>query len=142
MSAQPTSRSGALRVRSAAALRRVEIEWGVSRRALGERAPAGDSALLTLRYRGDVGAEERWELIDPGSGASVPVVPAGAAGASVPEIRSSGGCVHVHSATIYAFISSEHDRPELLYARTPIFASLRVGGGRYQPQEVRLRTAP
>lgn len=141
MSAQATRQTGALRVRSAPSLRRVEIEWGVSRRALGERAPAGGSALLTLRYQGDVGGDERWELIDPGSGASVAVAPMGHAGASVPEIRSSGGCVHVHSPTIYAFISSEHDRPELLYARTPMFASLRVGGGRYQPQGVRLRTS-
>jgi hypothetical protein len=56
--------------------------------------------------------------------------------AGIPEIRISAGYIHIRSVLLYAFVSLEHDKPELLYARTTIFDQLSIGGGRYQPMGV------
>lgn len=125
-------------MRLGASIGLLAIEWGVSRRALGERAPRGASSLLTLRYTASPEGRETWTLIDPGTG-SARDVEAPSQGGS-PELRSSGGRVHVHSPTIYAFVSIEHDEPELLYARTTMFERMGIAGGRYQPQRVEVRT--
>ena len=103
--------------------------------ALGDRAPKGSSAIITLRYVADPNSNERWTLHDPKSGATntldLEQLPT-----TIASVRTSGGCVHIHSPSMYAFVSIENDEPELLYARTRIFESLRLAGGRYQPQSV------
>ena len=139
MSAHPRTRSGPVRMRLAPPVQSLAIEWGVSRSAMGDRAPEGRSSLLTLRYEASPGEPESWVLIDPRSGArsDVGIVPVRDGG--VPDLRSSGGRVHVHSPTIYAFVSIEHDEPELMYARTTMFERMGIAGGRYQPQRVDVR---
>jgi hypothetical protein len=137
MSAHPSVQSGVLALRVTPGVSGVVIEWGVSRLALGDLAPKGPSALLTLRYEGASNAPECWSLLDPRSqetrALSHPIEPAG-----YPQVRCSGGCVHVHSPSMYAFVSVEDDEPNLLYARTQIFEALGIAGGRYHPLGVRV----
>jgi len=112
----------------------LRIEWGVSRRALGDRAPLGTSALITLRFETQLGPTSTWVLIDPKSNNQIALDESGET-----QVRVAGGCVHVHGPSLYAFISIEHpDQPELLYARTDVFERLQILGGRYQPLGARV----
>jgi hypothetical protein len=118
---------------------RVFIEWGISRRALGDLAPSGDSKLLTLRYEGSPDASESWTLFDPQSQTRITLNGQIAKLPAQPSIRSSGGHVLVQSPTIYAFVSIEQpEQPALLYARTSVFDRLSISGGRYQPMGARI----
>jgi len=136
MSAHTSVRRGSSPVRVMPGVSRVVLEWGVSRSALGEHAPEGRAHLVTLRYEASPGSSERWTLIDPERNSERVV--AGELCDSKPMVRNSGGCVLVRSSSMYAFVSIERDAPSLLYARTGVFASLGVGGGRYQPMGVRV----
>ena len=136
MSAHPTTRRAITPVRVSASVRSIIIEWGVSRSSLGSLAPEGSSHLITLRYHTTPDEPERWSLIDPARNAER--VLDFEHGTSIPEIRVSGGCVLVRSPSVYAFVSIEKKEPALLYARTGIFGSLGIAGGRYQPLGVRV----
>lgn len=135
MSASPTHHRRAPSFRASPIVSGVQIEWGISRLALGDRAPSGSSAIVTLRYVCDSDAKERWSLHDPISGASS-TLELGQLLNSIASVQTSGGCVHIHSPSMYAFVSIEHDEPKLLYARTRIFEALKITGGRYQPKSV------
>jgi hypothetical protein len=128
MSAHPTTRRAITPVRVSASVRSIVLEWGVSRSSLGSLAPEGSSHLITLRYHANPDAPERWSLVDP-TRKLERVLDLGH-GTSIPEIRISGGCVLVRSSSVYAFISIEKKEPALLYARTGIFGSLGIAGGR------------
>ncbi len=140
MSAQPTSRARAaieIEASNAPAIRVLSVRWGVSRLALGELAPAGKAALvhLLLRLRSD--AAPVWTLSDPGTGSARIIAPLDEPDAI--RIRLTGGCLHVRCAQLYAFVRiNDPERPELLYARTPIFSRLKIPGGRYQPLGVEI----
>ena len=138
MSAQPTNRANPVRVSVLPALRSVTIEWGVSRRAITELAPKGNAPLLTLRYNAAPDASESWSIHDPITRKSIELPRMDQSLAGIPEIRVSAGYVHIRSASLYAFVSLENKRPELLYARTSIFEQLGIRGGRYQPMGVTL----
>ena len=140
MSAQPTNRANPVRVSVLPALRSVTIEWGVSRRAMADLAPKGNAPLLTLRYKASPDARESWSIQDPVSHDSIELPRMDQSLAGIPEIRVSSGYVHIRSAMLYAFVSLENERPELLYARTSIFEQLGVGGGRYQPAGVKIES--
>lgn len=137
MSAHPRVRSRVPALRVSPCVSGVVIDWGVSRLSLGDLAPEGPSALLTLRYEASSSSPECWALIDPRSkhksNLTLPIEPA-----SYSQVRCSGGCVHLQSPSMYAFVSIEGDEPELLYARTRIFEMLGIAGGRYQPLGVRV----
>lgn len=134
MSAHPVSSRRPVVFEHPARVRCVRIEWGISRLSLGELAPGGDSVLVTLRYQATPDNPEQWSLLDPASGRVAPISDRLAQHASTPSIRCAGARVHIHSTTLYAFISlDEGDCAELLYARTPAFGLLGIGGGRYQP---------
>lgn len=135
MSAQPVSTSRRpVVVDPIAGLRSVRIEWGISRRALGTHAPVGNAPLITLRYEASPAQDERLTLFDPISEQRAPLPERVTGALGVPNLRSSGGRLHVQSPVLYAFLSTEHpSAPELLYARTPIFEMLGIAGGRYQP---------
>ena len=136
MSANPINRRPALAITPQPALRSITIEWGVSRRGVGQIAPKGTASLLTLRYQAGPGQREQWSLLDPVSGASSALPARINEMSSTSDVRISGDCVHIQSPMLYAFVSIAHDEPELLYARTPIFEHLRIAGGRYQPRGV------
>ncbi len=135
MSASPTRHRSAPSLRVSPAVSNVQIEWAISRMAMGDRAPKGTSAIITLRYVANPNSNERWTLHDPRSDATTTLdleqLPR-----TIANVRTSGGCVHIHSPSMYAFVSIENDEPQLLYARTRIFESLKLAGGRYQPQSV------
>ena len=140
MSAQPTSSRPAINIPCPATLRSLVIEWGISRRAMGDRAPAGTSLLLTLRYSAELDQPEHWTLLDPVSKAETPLPDELTRLLSIPTVRVSGDRVHVHSPMLYAFVGiDDHDSPTLMYARTRVFELLQLGGGRYQPMGVRVR---
>lgn len=136
MSAHPTTRRAITPVRVSASVRSIVLEWGVSRSSLGSLAPEGSSHLITLRYHANPNAPERWSLIDPAR--KLERVLDLEHRTTIPEIRVSGGCVLVRSSSMYAFVSIEKKEPALLYARTGIFGSLGIAGGRYQPAGVRV----
>lgn len=138
MSANPIQHRRVLAITPRAAVRSLVIEWGLSRRALGELAPEGRSVLLTLRYEGAPDQRERVSIIDPSSGARCELPESLLDACGVPQIRVAGDRVHVQSPLLYAFVSIEHEEPELLYARTQVFRLLGIAGGRYQPQGVRV----
>lgn len=140
MSAQPVSSSRRpVVVEPIAGLRSVRIEWGISRRALGDHAPAGNAPLITLRYEATPGQSEQLTLLDPISQQPSPLPDRITSGLGVPNLRCSGGRLHIQSPLLYAFLSTDHPTaPELLYARTPIFGMLGIAGGRYQPLGVRV----
>ena len=140
MSANPIQHRRVLAITPQPALRSLAIEWGVSRRALGTLSPAGRSVLLTVRYEASPGQPESISIFDPSSGAQSTLPASLIESCSVPQIRVAGDRVHVQSPLLYAFISIEHERPELLYARTGVFGMLQIQGGRYQPQGVRVET--
>ncbi len=120
-------------------VRMLRIDWGVSRRALGVRAPSGSESLITLRFEAQPDGPEQWSLIDPRSQARVTIDPPIDPKHTRTHIRVAGACVHVRGPSLYAFVSIEHpDRPDLLYARTDIFNRLGIAGGRYQPLGVRV----
>lgn len=142
MSAHPVSPRSPLVIEHPPRVRCVRIEWGVSRMALGDRAPHGSASLVTLRYQATPDSEERWSLLDPTSGCVAPIPHPPGGHPSLPTIRFAGQRVHIHSPTLYAFISLDNaDNAELLYARTPIFEMLKVGGGRYQPLDASVELA-
>lgn len=110
------------------------LRWGVSRRALGDRAPAGTSALVHLLL--SVGSDQspRWALRDPGS-ASVPPLdldldlpPPGKTVIS----PHGDGLLLVRGPHIDAIVRPRDGGAQLLYARTPIFKALSIPGGRYR----------
>ena len=140
MSTHPPLRTSPISVRIDPAITRVEIDWGVSRLALGDRAPAGRSPLVTLGYRADADSPASWGLYDSESGLGHSVSLPDQLNAA-PEFWCIKDRAHVRSPSIYALISIEHAASELLYARTPIFSHLRVSGGRYQPSAVRVSRA-
>ena len=71
MSAQPTTRRSALSVPSSPMVRSIEIEWGISRRALGERQVpppfdlSGDRRRWIAGEDFAVGFLELYELLRP-----------------------------------------------------------------------------
>lgn len=134
MTAQTTRLRAPVVVGHIPAPNRVCIEWGISRRALGDLAPQGHAKLLTLRYEASPDSSESWSLFDPHSEGRVTLNGRIAKLPALPSIRTTGGHVHVQSPTIYAFVSIEQpDQPALLYARTSVFDRLGISGGRYQP---------
>jgi len=141
MSAQPVSTRRPTIVEHAARVRSVCIEWGISRRALGEHAPEGSATLITLRYEASHDQHEHWTLLDPDSKSTAKLPERITHRLGVPGLRVAGGRVHVHSPMLYAFVSIDNpDEHELLYARTPIFELLGVAGGRYQTLGARVDT--
>lgn len=116
---------------------RIHIEWGLSRAGAETIAPQGTAPLLALRYEARPDQPERWTLTDPAANTST-TIPNPIAPDAIPTIRASGGCIHIQSPSMYAFISISTDEPELLYARTHIFRTLGIAGGRYQPGPVRV----
>lgn len=121
-------------MRAAPEVRELRIEWGISRRALGERAPAGGDPLVMLRFESVAQADPRWVLIDRRSKNRIVLDTPADPSCGETRVCLAGDCVHVHSPALYAFISIEHpQQPELLYVRTDVFARLGIAGGRYQP---------
>jgi len=114
----------------------VTITWGVSRRALGEHAPAGRSPLVHLQLDIDANALGAWSIRDPRSAKAVIL---GIADGDPVECTPAGDCLLIRSEHIHALIRTAAETPELLYARTPIFQTLNIPGGRYQVIGVELR---
>lgn len=118
----------------------LSVCWGVSRMALGELAPEGQSALitLTLRIKASSGVSTL-TLTDEGSGRSRTIEPK----AQGPcELRHAGGLLHVASPHLHCFVrlkereGENKTSPELVYARTTVLELLKLPGGRYQPLRV------
>lgn len=123
-------------------IRSLRIEWGISRRSLGTRAPAGSDPLVTLRFQTGPGATPSWVLIDPKSGNQIELALPQDPSCPQSQVRLAGNCVHVLAPALYAFVSIERaDTPELLYARTDVFKRMNIPGGRYRPLGARVELA-
>ena len=139
MSAHPMSRTKPLVIEATRQVRSLRIDWGISRRALGERAPVGTDPLVTLRFETRSNEIPSWVLIDPRSNERVGIDPPREKNIAETHIRIAGDCVHIHGPELYAFVSIKNpNQPELLYARTNVFERLGISGGRYQPLGARV----
>ncbi len=143
MSAQPASRFKPISIDAPAPVRSMRIEWGISRRALGDHAPRGNAALITLRFETDQHGHGMWSLIDAQSNAQTTLPPTAQPASAACGILQAGTCIHIECDSLYAFVSIERSgEPELLYARTDVFERLGIPGGRYQPLGARVVLDP
>ncbi|MEX0876643.1 MAG: hypothetical protein WD114_04205 [Phycisphaerales bacterium] len=105
------------------------LTWSVARRAIGDHAPQGRSELVHLNLSIDADARSVWSVRDPQSGHTKALNPA----ADGPiECTTAADCLLIRGPHIYAFVRLAADSPQLLYARTTIFQTLNIPGGRYQ----------
>lgn len=133
------SRSKPLVIEATRQVRSLRIDWGISRLALGERAPGGTNPLVTLRFETRTNEIPSWMLIDQQSNKQVEIDPPRDQRIAETHIRIAGDCVHIHGPGLYAFVSIKNpNQPELLYARTNVFERLGISGGRYQPLGARV----
>lgn len=125
------------------AISSVAVTWRLTRRSLGERAPAGSARLLDLvvRVEGLDSGRVSASVIatDPASRASAVI------GADAPEraevIADIRDHVHVECpGVLHATIARDGAGWVLVYARTPVLADLAIPGGRAEPAGVSVRT--
>lgn len=115
------------------ALSAVTVRWRVLRRAVQDVAPAGEDPMVELRVSVQgLGAKPRASvtIVDPRSGRSRdPLAPGDAAAEVIPDIR---GEVHIEvPGWLHATIAPDDGgRWRLIYARSPVLASLGIPGGR------------
>ena len=122
------------------------VTWRLTRRSLGDRAPAGASRLLELSVLLEGLDTPRPSAsviaVDPVSRDTL-VLEAATPSVSetevIPDIRSQ---VHVECpGVLHATVVCSGGQWRLVYARTPVLAALGVPGGRAEPVGVSVRTA-
>tara|TARA_R110002073_G_scaffold118918_1_gene258320 strand:+ start:167298 stop:167762 length:465 start_codon:yes stop_codon:yes gene_type:complete len=110
---------------------KLTITWKVSRRALGNQAPAGTSLATNLELNITKDAYD-WSLIDPKGDQRIKI---NDHQSSTPiSITQTDDSFCVESSTFRCFIATPANSPaRLLYIRTSIFEQLKLPGGRYTP---------
>lgn len=118
----------------------ITIRWAISRAALSDLAPVGQSTLLHLECLLSPPHAPVWTIIDPANNARrlVELAPP----EEPPAITCTEHAIELVSPTLRAHIlRNKHNSHAPLYVRTDIFSTLNIAGGRYTPISAALEFA-